>query len=207
MKRLSLKRLTESGATLVEVVVASAITVTLAGILAVGLVTVQRTFAASEHHASSQTAQLRIVDYIARDLRRALTVTARAGGNGLDLTIPDYYTSADPRVATPRDPQITTGGDVVYGTRSIPVSYYERIDARGNRLVCRSYDGVETILASDVQRFQLALPEGLNGDVITVSVSFVPRFQMSGAARENMREGTTVFTSTLLRNKRATTNS
>jgi type II secretory pathway pseudopilin PulG len=192
-----------SGATLVEVVVAAAIIVILSAILAVGLVTVQRTFAASEHHAQSQTAQIRIVDYIARDLRRALTVTARAGGTGLDLTIPDYYVSSDTRNVTPRDPQITAKGDVVYGTRSIPISYYERTDARGNHLVCRSYDGVETILATDVERFELALPEGLNGDVITVSVSFVPRFQMSSSARQKMRDGTTVFTSTLLRNKRA----
>jgi len=206
VKKFSLKRVAQSGTTLVEVVIASAITVTLSGILAVGLITVQRTFAASEHHANSQTAQIRIVDYIARDLRRALTVTQRAG-NGLDLTIPDYYTSSDPRIATPRDPHITTSGDVVYGTRSIPVSYYERTDAKGNHLVCRSYDGVETILATDVERFELALPAGLNGDVITVSVSFVPRFQMSSAARENMRDGTSVFNSTLLRNKRATTNS
>ena len=73
--------------------------------------------------------------------------------------------------------------------------------------MCRSYDGVETILATDVERFELALPAGLNGDVITVSVSFVPRFQMSGAAREKMRDGTSVFNSTLLRNKRATTHS
>jgi hypothetical protein len=202
--KLSLKKIAQSGTTLVEVVIASAITVTLSGILAVGLITVQRTFAASEHHANSQTAQIRIVDYIARDLRRALTVAQRSGGNGLDLTIPDYYVSSDPRIATPRDPQITSSGDVVYGTRSIPVSYYERVDAKGNHLVCRSYDGVETILATDIERFELALPEGLNGDVITVSVSFVPRFQMSGAAREKMRDGTNVFNSTLLRNKRAT---
>jgi Tfp pilus assembly protein PilV len=207
VKKLSLKRAAESGATLVEVVIASAITVTLAGILAVGLITVQRTFAASEHHANSQTAQIRIVDYIARDLRRALTVTARAGGNGIDLTIPDYYANADTRIVTPRDPQITATGDVVYGTRRIPISYSERIDAKGNHLVCRTYDGVETVLATDVEKFDLDFPAGFNGDVFTVTVSFVPRFQMSGAARERMREGTTVFNSTLLRNKRATTSS
>jgi len=191
------------GATLVEVIVASAISIALATMLTVGLVTVQRTFAASEHHARSQTAQLRILDYIARDLRRALTVAERAGGTGLDLTIPDYYVSATTTDRTPRDPTIKSNGDVIYGNRVIPVSYYERVDAKGNHLVCRSYDGVETILATDVERFELALPEGLNGDVITVSVSFVPRFQFASAGRQRMREGTTAFTSTLLRNKRA----
>ena len=195
--------LSVAAATLVEVAIASAISVTLAGMLTVGLVTVQRTFIAAEHHARSQTAQLRILDYMARDLRRALSVAARPDGSGIDVTIPDYYTTGDVKNATPRDPQIKPNGDIVYGNRTIPVSYYERIDAQGNHLVCRSYDGVETILATDVERFELALPEGLNGDVITISVSFVPRFQFSSAGRQRMRDGTTAFTSTLLRNKRA----
>ena len=192
-----------TAATLVEVSIAAAISITLAGMLTVGLVTVQRTFAASEHHAQSQAAQLRILDYMARDLRRALTVTARPDGKGLDLTIPDYYTTSDVKNLTARDPHIKANGDIVYGNRSIPISYYERIDAQGVHLVCRSYDGVETILATDVERFELALPEGLNGDVITVSVSFVPRFQFNSSGRQRMRNGTTAFTSTLLRNKRA----
>jgi type II secretory pathway component PulJ len=192
-----------AGTTLVEVIIAAAITSILAGTLAIGLITVEQSFAASEHHAQSQAAQLRIIDYIARDLRRALTVTAHAGGSGLDLTIPDYYVSSDSRNITPRDPHLTGKSGVAYGNRSIPVSYYEKVDARGNHLVCRSYDGVETTLASDIERFELELPQGLNGDVITVSVSFCPRFQRSAIGREKMRDGTTAFTSTLLRNKRA----
>src|SRR5205809_7356711 len=114
MFALSFRR-SAAGATLVEVIIAAAITSTLAGIFAISLVTVEQSFAASEHHAASQAAQLRILDYISRDLRRALTVTARAGGNGLDLTIPDYYVSSDPRNITARDPHITTKSGVSYG--------------------------------------------------------------------------------------------
>lgn len=203
MKKLRLSRVgCRSAVALVEVILASAISVTLASMLAVGLVTVQRTFAASEHHAKTQAAQLRILDYIARDIRRATTVAVRADGAGLDLTIPDYYVSPDPKNTKTRDPEINQNGDVIYGDRGIPISYYERIDAKGVHLVCRSYDGIETILATDVERFELAFPEGLNGDVITVSVSFVPRFQFSSAGRRRVREGTAAFTSTLLRNKR-----
>ena len=60
--------------TLAEVLVAAAITAVTSSALFVGITTVQRTFRAAEHHAKSQSEQARIIDYIARDLRRALTV-------------------------------------------------------------------------------------------------------------------------------------
>ena len=102
--RLNLLRL-QTGVTIVELLISSAITAVLASVLAVGLFMTQKSFLAAQHYAKSQCAQLRILDYIALDLRRSLSVTPRSDG-GLDLTIPDYYVSSNPKEAAARNPTI-----------------------------------------------------------------------------------------------------
>jgi prepilin-type N-terminal cleavage/methylation domain-containing protein len=102
-----------SGWTLTELLVAMAVaSVMTAGVIA-GAITIQRSFAASRHHVDSQAQQMRLMDFMGLDLRRALTVGTADGG--LQITIPDYY-DAD---GEPRDPQIS-GGLAPYGRRPSP---------------------------------------------------------------------------------------
>jgi hypothetical protein len=179
--------------TLTETMVSCAVSTVVLGVLVFGLIAFQRSFLASAHHASSQAAQLRLLDYVALDLRRALNVTARSDG-GLDVDIPDYYESAS--TLTPRQPQLVNGR-VMYGTVPQRVSYYRRAQS-----VYRSVGGVETELAADVAGFDLTFPSNLNQAVLKVTVSFLPRYSLSGGT--GGRDGTSLSASVLLRGRKNT---
>jgi len=187
--RSSIRAFTLSG-----LLVSTAITATVAGGMFTAIVAIQKSTAASYHHIRSQIQQARLIDYIARDLRRALTVNVGTSQSGetLNVTIPDYYT-AD---GASQDPVISNGG-IVYGNPAgIPVSYFK---SGGN--VIRRANGQDEILATDVEQFNFDFTD--NGEqAISVSISFVPRFQFSSTNQEALREATTTYATTLLRNKR-----
>src|SRR4051812_48926208 len=98
----------QCGATFVEMLIASAISIVISGAALASFITVQKAIKASEAYSKAKTDEIRLTDYMARDLRRCLTVTASevgADGNGtiLQLTIPDYYDAS----GNPRTPIIT----------------------------------------------------------------------------------------------------
>ena len=185
-------RLAAGAFTLVELLIASAISSAMCASLLVGTVLIQKSFAASRHHVDAQAEQMRLTDYMALDLRRALTVsvTPTSAGSQLAITIPDYYTSG----GTPRDPQISNG-TAVYGPTPVAVSYYKRGDT-----IYRKQGTVETALCTDVNDFQLTFQD--LGQSISTSVTFLPRFQFTRANEASVRNGTATYTTTLLRNKR-----
>src|SRR3954469_12009766 len=69
-----------------------------------GMVSLQRSFTATAGYSAHLGDELRISDYISRDLRQTTTVTKSGTGinTRLTLTIPNYYASS----GTPRDPVI-----------------------------------------------------------------------------------------------------
>src|SRR6478752_2776054 len=99
--------------TIPDILVGASVCAVLAGGMFTTISALRKTARASDHHAQSQIQQARLVDYISRDLRRALKVSVDTyeGSERLNLTIPDYY---DPS-GGPREPVID-GGGVVYGT-------------------------------------------------------------------------------------------
>jgi hypothetical protein len=122
------------------------------------------------------------------DLRRALTVSTSE--NQLSLTIPDFYgTDGEPRM-----PMIQ-GSSAVYGSSAPSISYYKQ-----GATIYRREGSTVTAVASDVADFQLVFTD--NGQSISVSVTFEPRFQLSSREWANVRDGTAAFSTTLLRNKR-----
>lgn len=182
-------------ATIAELIVATAVTSVLAAGLLTGVVTLQRSFRASHHHAKSQIEQMRLLNYISRDLRRALSVKVDTfeGAQRLTLTVPDYYDSS----GRPRDP-IIQKGTVQYGNAAFPVkiSYY-----KSGATMFRSVNGAPTALATNVNDF---LPNYTDSgkQSVGVSVSFVPKYQISGSHVSALRNGTATYATTLLRNKR-----
>lgn len=182
------------GAVLMDVMVSSAITVVLAAGMFTTVVSMQRSSAASFHHVRSQMQQARVIDYVARDLRRALTVQVAqdAGGERLNLTIPDYYDSA----GTPRDPSIVSGG-INYGTSGgVPVSYFKVGDK-----AYRSENGRATVIVTDVKDFTFDFTDG-GAQAVSVAITFIPKYQFASESTVEVRQATTAFTTTLLRNKR-----
>ncbi len=188
----SMKTFTETqrtGWTLTELLVAMAVASVMTAGLVTGAVTIQRSFAASRHHVESQAQQMRLMDFMGLDLRRALTVGTADGG--LQITIPDYYDAE----GEARDPQITRGL-ATYGAAPIAISY-----RKDGTTIYRTEGTAVTALASDVSEFQLTFLN--SGQSIQVGVTFLPKFQFSGNRnKENVRLGTATYTNTLLRNKR-----
>lgn len=172
-----------------EMMVAAAVTSVLAAGLFVTAIVVQRNLRACENYATAQADQLRLLDYIALDLRRCLTVTT--GSNSLSLTIPDFYDAN----GNPRNPVIHNGG-VDYGDPNSPVSisYYKQ----GNTIF-RSENGAVTPIAESVDNFEIQFED--QNDVIKTSITFLPEFRQWGSPN-SVRTSTATFASTLLRNTR-----
>jgi type II secretory pathway component PulJ len=199
MKRVTPTR--SRGVTVVELVVAATIVSMVTAALSVGISTLQRSFRASQHHVKSQIEQARFIDYVGRDLRRALSVSVDTYQNNarLNVTIPDFYepdgTPADLTDNEPRTPVIA-GRTVNYGdpANQVRVGYY-----KSGSTILRTVNDVPMVLATEVQDFSLSFTDS-GRQTVRVMVTFQPTFQLGG--RRDMRLGTTASATVLLRNKR-----
>jgi prepilin-type N-terminal cleavage/methylation domain-containing protein len=187
--------------TLPEILVATAILSLVTAALMVGITTLQRTFRASQHHAKSQIEQARLLDYVARDLRRALTVAVDTfdGSSRIKITIPDYYdekgTPDDTSDDVPRQPKIV-GRTIEYGDAPVNVSYYKQ-----GSTIFRNYRGRITPIVTDVTDFNLTyVDEGKQ--TVEIAVTFVPRYHFSGLNEKDARAATRATSTILLRNMR-----
>ena len=195
MKAPRLYLFSSAGWAMNELLIASAVTCVIAAGMALGMSSLQHSFVAADHHAKSQLEQARLMDYIARDLRRATSVAVDnyQGAQRITLAIPDYYDG----LGLPRDPVIV-GSGVTYGNAASPVSisYY-----KSGSTLFRSINNRPTVLATQVQDFVPTYTD--NGEqAVGLSVSFVPKFQMNQRDVSSLRTGTTTYCTTLLRNKR-----
>lgn len=183
------------GFTMPDVLMAAAVTVTIVGGLLTATVALQKSTAASQHYAECQFQQARVLDYIARDLRRALTVVVdpQAGGERLTLTIPDYYDEND----RPRDPSLV-GGRVCYGAPGsvVEIAYYRRAG-----VFYRSVDGAETALTSGVSGFDPHFVDS-GKQTVSVTVTFLTRYRFHSVDATTLRAGTAASATVLLRNQR-----
>ncbi len=176
------------GFTISELLVASSVSVVMVGIALIASISLQRSFNASLKYANSQADQARVLDYMAVDLRRSLTVS---GSNGqLLLTIPDYYDSS----GNPRTP-VVVNGLAKYGTTPLSVRYY----VSGSSIL-REAGGATTTIAENVEDFQFEFTDF--GQVIEISLTYLPTFKQKAGASSS-RNGTKTTIRTLLRNRTA----
>ena len=112
----------QAGFTFVEVMIAACLTLVLLVAALTGVVTLQKSYVASENYATGLADEMRLLDYLALDLRRAVAPAAGLApwsldpdGQGLKVTVPDYYSfnGSDPQhlfpVANPPTIDTTTG--------------------------------------------------------------------------------------------------
>ena len=103
----------------------------LAAVVAAG-VSLQKSYAAFDGYSKTEADQLRVLDYIAMDTRRATavstaTITVSNGAENITetqlvLTLPTFYTAMD-NTAVPNPPVLGTSG-VSYGAGSVTIKYY-----------------------------------------------------------------------------------
>lgn len=189
MKR---NRLPPRGTTLFETMVAVSLGAIVSAAVLTGLSVLQRTWAATEAYAVAQGHQVRIADAVARDLRRALSVTVN--DNVLTLTVPDYLGNdgapAGPDVA-PVDP-VVVGNNLAYGPTPVTVRYFQR----GAAFVREVNGGPPEPIADEVADFLVTAADV--GESVTCALTFSPRFTF--APTPDAVAATLVFNRTFLRN-------
>jgi len=157
-------------------------------------VALQRSFAAVEGYSVAEGDQLRVLDYIAMDCRRALS--ASVANNTLTLTVPVYYDSN----SDPKTPALTNGA-LSYGTGSVTIAYSRSGSNFNRRIVVSDSGGTTTsdttaAIATNVASFTVS-PQDLTSSV-SCSITFSPRFTyLPGPGPIS---GTTVYCNTFLRN-------
>ena len=181
-----------SAFTLIELLVGTVVGALVMGAVFSGAMAMQRCFVAAEDYAVAKTDQARLSDYIALDLRRALTVAAGSDGTTImTIKIPDYYDA----YGKPRNPTLTPTA-VNYGNPAFPVTVVYK--KTGSSIYRVENGGTAREIAADVSDFQLSIQD--LGKVVKTQVTFAPRFKKTATAAT--RTASTVYSTTLLRNKR-----
>jgi len=184
-------------------------------------VALQKSFSAADHFFSTHVQQIRIIDYLGRDVRRSTIVTTSSNKQTVTCTIPKYIIrSGDPdagagnaNVGKRRTPTIATtanGSVVGYASTMSTVVY-----SVNNESIVRTEDGVVTTVAvSTDQLVPLTLDVELaNTEYADTNVTFLPTFTFNPApnpdpsatpdpASQMKRDGTAIFARAYLRNKR-----
>jgi hypothetical protein len=168
----------------------------------------QKSFNAIDNYFGTHMQQVRIVDYLSRDVKRGLVVTTSVDLQTVTITIPKYVIEAgDPEavinpalVGTPRTPTMTytpSGWQVNYGATTSTVIY-----SISGLSILRTENGVVTTIASSTDQLVPLTTdvELANTEYTKTSITFQPIFTSGGAPAS--RTGTTVFSTAYLRNKR-----
>ena len=166
----------------------------LAAVLTAG-VCLQRSFAAVEGYSMAEGDQLRVLDYIAMDCRRALS--ASVANNVLTLTVPSYY-QAD---GTPYLPTFNAASNAIQynGGATYTIEYSQS----GTSFVRKvgptatwPAGNATTAIATHVSSFTVT-PQDL-ASTVSCSITFSPRFVFLPGP--GPIAGTTVYCNTFLRN-------
>jgi prepilin-type N-terminal cleavage/methylation domain-containing protein len=194
--------------TLVEMMIALGLSGVALGAVLTSSISLQKSFNAVDNYFGTHMQQIRIVDYLSRDVKRGLIVTTSADLQTVTVTIPNYLIQAgDPEavanpllVGTPRTPTILytpSGPQVNYGNTMSTVVY-----SINGLSILRTENGAVTTIASSTDQL---VPQTTDVDLANTAyakttITFQPIFTSGGAAAE--RSGTTVYSTAYLRNKR-----
>jgi type II secretory pathway component PulJ len=185
------KRHGSEGFLLSELMVSTLIFSAISLGLLMGFTGLERNYSATSDFALNHSDQMRISDYLALDLRRALSV--QAARNDTSIYIPDYYDANN----NPRTPALDINGAVYYGNlgSSIQVHYY----LSGGTIYRQAGAATPVALATNVQDFIFDVTDA--GKVVSTRITFNPTFG-SGRASSDATAATAFYNTTLLRNTR-----
>jgi type II secretory pathway component PulJ len=189
----------EGAFVLTEMMVSLVIFSTISMGLLMGFVSLERNFAATTDFATNHADAIRISDYLALDLRRALTM--QAAQNDTTISIPSYYDAN----GAPQMPTLNGNGGVFYGTSansSISVRYY-----LVNSTIYRKQGSAPAVgIAENVRDFLFNVTDA--GKVVTTRITFNTIYTSAGATAAALATpnttniATAIYNTTLLRNTR-----
>src|SRR5256885_10218106 len=171
-------------------------------------ISLQKSFSAVDNYFTTHMQQIRIIDYLSRDVKRGLIVTTSADLQTVTISVPNYIIqTGDPEavvnpalVGTPRTPTMAytpSGWQVNYGAATSTVVY-----SISGISILRTENGTVTTIASSTDQLvpMTTDVELANTEYTKTSVTFQPIFTSGGAPAS--RSGTTVYSTAYLRNKR-----
>jgi prepilin-type N-terminal cleavage/methylation domain-containing protein len=194
--------------TLPEMMVALATSGVVLGATLTSSTSLQKSFNAIDSYFGTHMQQIRIVDYLSRDVKRGLIVTTSVDRQTVTITVPNYIIQpGDPEavinpalVGTARTPTMVytpSGWQVNYGTTTSSVVY-----SINGLSILRTENGQVTTIASSTDQLvpKTTDVELANTEYTQTSITFQPIFTSGG--QDFSRSGTTVFSTAYLRNKR-----
>lgn len=187
------------GLSISSVVVAAAITSSIA---------LQKSFSAVDNYFATHMQQIRIIDYLNRDVKRGLAVTTSVDLQSVTVSLPNYIIQAGDAealanpalIGTPRTPAVSyTSEGMQVNYTSTPSTVVYSVNGLS---ILRVENGVVTTIASSTDQLvpKTTDVDLANTEYATTNVTFMPIFTSSGTAAE--RSGTTVYSTAYLRNKR-----
>ena len=195
----------DSGFTLAEMMMSVGCgSLILAAVVTAG-VALQRSYAAVELYSTTEGDQLRVLDYIAMDCRRATsgqlvtstgTLTTPAVDEGswingtwtpdpsgpttLLLSLPVYYNSSSSNAAY--QPTLATGGVLSYGSGSVTIIYQRSGSNFTREVVIKNSSGTVTsdttsTIARNVTSFTVTpIDQGSTNGTLSCNIMFFPNF-------------------------------
>jgi Tfp pilus assembly protein PilW len=203
--------------TLVELMVSLSVGAMILIAVAAGVVALQTLFVATDQYYMATSDQTRVLDFIAMDLRSAMSATVSNQAQTLTLTFPDYidYTQNPP---VPRSPTLSATGTVIYGSSSSqPTVAYTITGAAPNQVIQRTLTTstgsvTTTTLTAAAANYQMSFftptnpgsltPFSLGGigqpSSLTALITFAPRFNRLNLTTS--RQGATASMTMTMRN-------
>jgi prepilin-type N-terminal cleavage/methylation domain-containing protein len=191
--------------TLPEMIISIAIASIILAVTLTSSVALQRSFNEVDNYFTTHMQQIRIVDYLARDVRRGLSVISSIDRQTVKITIPRYIIQAGDsdatlsNIGTPRNPtRAIDAGDrnINYGATPTSAPSIVEYKVVGSSIL-RTEDGIVTTIASSTDNLipETTDTELANTEYATTAVTFEP---ISVADRG----GTVVYSTAYLRNRR-----
>jgi Tfp pilus assembly protein PilW len=200
----------QSGFTLSEMLIAVSLGIAILAAIVTASLAMQKSFNAVDNYFATHMQQIRIIDYLNRDAKRAYIVTTSVDLQTVTMTIPKYIIQDGDSDATPstigmaRTPTISSSTGLV--NYQVDVSgnpvYSTVVYSINGNTIQRTEDGAVTLIASSTDQLvdQTTDTELANTEYARTSVTFKPIFISNNTPAE--RSGTTVFSLAYLRNKR-----
>ena len=206
---MTLKSLRKTaGFTLGEMLVAVSVSSIVLAAAIASSVSLQKSFNAIDNYFATTIQQVRIIDYLSRDVNRGFSVTTSVDLQTVTVNLPNYIIQAgDPEavgnsslIGTPRSPIVSYASgaaQINYGASTSTVVY-----SINNNTIQRTENGAVTTIASSTDQLipQTTDVELSNTEYVNSAVTFMPIFTMSGSPAA--RTGTSLYSTAYLRNKR-----
>jgi len=199
MKSMHRSRKAVAATTLAEVLIAMVVSMFMFIAILTGTIALNQIFSGAMNYCSGTTDQQRAMDYIARDLRRALTVTVSQNNQTLTVTVPDCYSSYDSQ-GNPNSalvaPTITSGA-VNYGNPAKPLTicyYVSNGQLLRQQTIGATGASSTLVIANSVQDLTSTF-QNLTS-IVTFNVSFLPTM----TTHDRNQAATTLTASTSIRN-------